>query len=165
MSKKIKNRKWMTFVRDPIDHFLSGWAECEGRQGEKKSEKPYHFRVKTWLNKIKTKAPSICHCHIHSFPQATFLLDGNGKMYSQLELIGDLREFVGVLELVGFKYNNSLEGGRLSAENELIQKYYPHRKDLLSNDTVRAICEFVALDYFLFDFELPGVCKDLRVAV
>ena len=126
-------------------------------------EEPYDFRVKSWLNLIKTLSTSSSACHIHSFPQANFLLDANRALYSNLEFIGDLREIAGVLELVGFKFNSSLEGGRIAAENKFIQKYYPRRKDLLSNDTMRAICDFVALDYFLFDFELPDVCKDLAV--
>jgi hypothetical protein len=155
----------MTFVRDPIDHFLSGWAECEGGRKKKKSKELYDVRVKSWLNGIKDclMPPYNRQCNIHSFPQTTFLLNWNQTIHSQIEVIGDLREMAGVLELVGFQYNNSLEGGRISTEDELIQEYYPRRKDLLSNGTMRAICEFVALDYFLFDFELPDVCKDREV--
>jgi hypothetical protein len=69
----------------------------------------------------------------HLIVQWTFLLNWNQTIHSQIEVIGDLREMAGVLELVGFQYNNSLEGGRISKEDELIQEYYPRRKDLLSS--------------------------------
>jgi hypothetical protein len=47
----IRNRRhWMSLVRDPIDHFLSGWAECGMRS---KRGRPWHNIVKEYDGRIR----------------------------------------------------------------------------------------------------------------
>jgi hypothetical protein len=158
---EIAKRKWLTFVRDPIDHFLSGWAEC-GDRSRNASNAAYDERIQQWLEETKLETHNILQdCPIHSFPQANFMLDANdnGSAYKQLELVGDLLEMTDVVEIIGFPYDHSLGAGRNSSENWFKQQHYPARKDLISNETMRAICDFVAIDYYLFDFEPPAACK------
>jgi hypothetical protein len=39
------------------------------------------------------------------------------------------------------------------------KKTHPKMKHLILNKTVRKICNFFDMDYLLFDFEMPSVCK------
>jgi hypothetical protein len=161
---EIAKRKWLTFVRDPIDHFLSGWAEC-GDRSKKKSDATYDKRIQQWLEETKLETHNVMqNCAIHSFPQANFMLDANDTAYEQLELVGDLNEMTNVVEIIGFPYNHSLGAGRNASENGFKQQHYPARKDLISNETMRAICDFVAIDYYLFDFEPPEACKAFLIS-
>jgi len=155
---EIENLKWFSFVRDPIDHFLSGWAECGDRK-QTKSDKPYDARILEWLE--ETKAAGNYDCSMHSQPQANFLLDSKGEVNKRIEFVGDLTEMVGLLELTGFQYDPSRGEGRVASKNYFKIVNYPMRKDLISDETMRKICDFVAIDYFLFDFEPPEICRGI----
>jgi len=155
---KISNLNWMTFVRDPIDHFLSGWAEC-GERSRETSDLSYDMRIRNWLDDTKAAIQTRHGCAIHSFPQGTFLLNREGHVYPQMALIGDLREMVEVLGIAGFEYDENRGEGRIASANLFKQEHYPSRKDLISDETMRYICAFVAIDYFLFDFEPPQACQ------
>jgi hypothetical protein len=155
---EIENLKWFSFVRDPIDHFISGWAECGDRR-QRKSDKPYDTRIEEWLE--ETKNAGLFHCSMHSQPQANFLLDPNGEMDKRVEFVGDLTEMAELLDLTGFHYDPSRGDGRISSKNYFKLVNYPTQKDLISDETMKKICDFVAIDYFLFDFEPPEVCRDV----
>lgn len=193
-AREIQQRKkWMTFVRSPIDHFLSGWSEWGFRIYDKAQKRKdhdtikrlriesddYDTRIRTYLHLTETMAnqtkaivgqsrkimdyPQRFTATRHSFPQANFLLDNKSdqKVFENLKLVGDLNEMAPLLKLVGFQYNITRGKGRVAVENEIKQKYFPVRKDLISNATMLKICNFVAIDYFLFDFEPPEVCTFL----
>ena len=78
----VGNRSLLTTVRDPLERFLSGWAECGGRNFNAmmaltKSD-VYDDRVYAWLQFLKTgkhrtrKSPKMLKsCKEHSHPQAT----------------------------------------------------------------------------------------------
>lgn len=78
------NRLLMATVRDPIDHFLSGWAECGVRgkiRQENNTDAEYDARVFAWLNAVRNHQYSWykngrkrLRCENHSFPQANYLL-------------------------------------------------------------------------------------------
>jgi hypothetical protein len=155
---EVQELKWFSFVRDPIDHFLSGWAEC-GDRTKTTSDKPYDGRIREWLE--ETKNAGEYHCSTHSLPQANFLLDSKGELDKRVEFIGDITEMVQVLGLAGFQYDPSRGEGRVSSKNYFKLVHYPTRKDMISDETMRKICEFVAIDYFLFDFEPPEVCRGI----
>jgi hypothetical protein len=75
-----------------------------------------------------------------------------------VKLVGDLREMESVLEITGFdKYSDEVKG-RDSSSNTVKSEYFPSRRDLLHDQTILDLCEFLALDYFLFDFEPPEIC-------
>lgn len=165
-------RNLIAVVRDPIDHFLSGWGECgnrfPGRKAKFNTTLPYDERVKNWLVYVKDYCPfggnTLCACKRHSYPQANFLLtnDSNGTwaLHPRLEIVGDLRELKEVLSFVGLKYNEDIEPGRNASKSETKQRLFPREKGLISDTTMIELCQFLALDYLLFDFEPPDVCQN-----
>jgi hypothetical protein len=187
-SPAVRKRKWFTLVRDPIEHFLSGWAECGDRQrkgrlkkmreannattGNDEQDEPipqellgdYDTRIQQWLEQVKTLArPRHAFvCEIHSFPQVNSFLHAFGRIPPRLELVGDLQELPAVLlKLIEFPYDPTIETGRNATANTFRQTYYPKRIDLLSQTTLRSLCDFLAVDYFLLDYDLPSACEDM----
>ena len=169
---QVQKRKWFTFVRDPIDHFLSGWAECFHRMRvadnytvtipENTSvEESYDQRVNEWIDAVTAMARTDIKaaCEIHSFPQVNSLLDPHGRIPRQLKIVGDLFELPAILAHIGFDYNPSIESGRNATANPYLQTYFPKRKDWLTYKTKRRLCRFLVMDYFLFDFEMPPACS------
>lgn len=151
-----------------LDHFLSGYSECGFRQyrGAAKNggkipawnESDYDHRVSDWLDEVKQSGM----CERHSYPQVSFLLNGNGQFYPQIKAIGDMKEMSTFLEQIAeFPYNHSIGTGRNATQNELKMKHFPSRKDLLSTETIQKICQFVALDYYFLDFEPPVACQGI----
>jgi hypothetical protein len=98
----------------------------------------------------------------------------------RLRFVGDLSELQGVLELLLPNYAKRFEenpshsrkrksggfdqkGSNSAAENTLKSKYFSAKaaRESMSDETLRLICDFVAIDYYLFDFEIPEACRDL----
>jgi hypothetical protein len=170
----IGDRKLLATVRDPVDHFLSGWAECGKRGGVKrcsncfKSSVPYDEKIQNWLSFVqKCKGKKRCSCNVHSMPQANFLFAGEGKYVidPKLDIIGDLMELPALLELVGFPYNATIPSGNNATEEQIKRVAFPNDKSGLSNSTMQKLCKYVELDYFLFDFEPPVGCHQVVLDV
>jgi len=173
----IRERRWMTLIRDPVNHFLSGWSECGEREEEEyptEGDISVDERVYNYLqNKVIPLAEILktdpgehnCgHCALHSMPQANYLMSWRelaGVVTPQLEFVGAMKELEGVLGMLGLEYDTSRKKGRVYASNEELQKKFPRDISLLSDKTLRAICDFVAVDYFLWDYEPPEACMDL----
>lgn len=170
---KIGKRKLVAAVRDPLDHFLSGWQECGKRfkkemDYDKTSDEEYDGRMSKWLNRTKSLARGErsckkhlwCICALHSLPQANFMISKTTKTIDpKIVLVGDLNELPSLLAVAGFHYDNSKGIGREASSNKIKKKYFPRKTELISNDTMRSICDFLEVDYFLFDFELPEACR------
>lgn len=170
----IQNRQWVAFVRDPIDRFISAWAECGFRQYEGTLsfggyeshstlnwlDDNFDFRIRAFLHEVQDFTfPDVwMSCHTHAHPQANFMVDANGHIDHHVTLVGDLGEMKDVLEIAGFHNYTDRVKGRDAAANAVKSEYFPPRRDLLHNQTVLELCEFLALDYFLFDFEPPEIC-------
>mmetsp|Transcript_23301 Transcript_23301/g.29381 ORF Transcript_23301/g.29381 Transcript_23301/m.29381 type:complete len:295 (+) Transcript_23301:84-968(+) len=174
---EVGNRSLVAVVRDPIDHFMSGWAECGSRATDLKESKWFdpdinvNKRALFWLwnlesclsTKLRSRGPE-CVCISHSFPQATFLLDPETKGTSilpNIEMVGHLSELHGMLLLAGLDYDPSeVKSVRIASTNPSKVSNFSWNKNMLSDGTLMLICEFVILDYYLFDFEPPARCRD-----
>mmetsp|Transcript_21905 Transcript_21905/g.38568 ORF Transcript_21905/g.38568 Transcript_21905/m.38568 type:complete len:392 (+) Transcript_21905:67-1242(+) len=165
--------KLVAVVRDPIDHFLSGWAECGKRLPKflvPQNNTSYDERIQMWLNLMELQEcgrhfdRALCLCSDHSLPQAVFLFKGKGPgttIHPNLEIVGHIKELDGVLELVNFGFNSSISTGRNATENPVKATHFPKRIDLLSQNTLQKLCQFLALDYYFFDFEPPEECHSV----
>lgn len=86
------------------------------------------------------------------------MIDNNGHVDHHVTLIGDLEEMDNVLEIADFfNYTDKVKGRDASA-NAVKAEYFPKRRELLQDRTILELCEFFALDYFLFDFKPPEIC-------
>jgi len=151
----------------------------------------YDYRISDYLLMVKWEYDRrLCGCSKHSFPQGNFLLDhskakGNEEppVYAidpRLRFIGDLSELKGVLDLLLPNFAKRFEEtpskpkdhgvndfdqstANSAADNEIKSKYFSAAtvRKSLSNKTLRLICDFVAIDYYLFDFEIPEACRDI----
>ena len=162
----LADRHIMVAVRDPIDHFLSGWGECGMRNPDVmvQPNRTYDERIREWLRWIKKprscpRKDYVCsRCVKHSYPQANSFVSTNLK---RLDLVGDLRELDKLLGLIGFRYDASKGVGRNATESVVKVDHFPKRIDLLSNSTLIDLCRYLAFDYYLLDFEPPEPCRGL----
>ena len=166
-SPVIQTRAWVALVRDPIDHFLSGWAEDGVREPKIELKhnvtQDYDKRVHDFLQVVKGSIwPTMIHSvRTYAFPQASFMMDDNGRLYDNLMVVGDLTEMQTVLEdVVDFQKWKDGTIGRNASANDYKQKVFPSRRDLLSDETILDLCDFLKVDYFLFDFEPPAICTE-----
>ena len=91
-------------------------------------------------------------CHPHSHPEANFILNmGN---LTRLELIGNLKELPAVLKLAGYNYDPAKTLGNIAQEGNEIKKHFSKKLDLLSNQTLQALCKYLAFDYYLLPIKL-----------
>ncbi len=169
------NRTLIATVRDPISHFLSGWSECGKRLPDMMlqgiANQTYDERVSDWLSIVQELQRGEyriegqgSNCPVHSYPQANFLLQTNSnqyEIYSQLQILGDTREIPGMFSLAGMEYNASLSPMNVASRDKIKSTHFPKMVDELSDETVSKLCQFLALDYYLFDFDPPVVCRSL----
>lgn len=171
---EIQRREWVAFVRDPIDRFLSAWAECGFRQLQNTTEYQaihhhtvlnwldgeYDFRVRAFLNEVKdfTYPEPDLSCHTHAFPQANYMMNENRAIDDHVTMVGDLSELRPVLEIAGFKDFSDEVKSRDASSNTVKAEKFPARRDLLRDQTLIELCRFYAMDYYLFDFDPPTVC-------
>ena len=179
---KVSKYNWFTVVREPMDHFLSGWSECGDRDrkhlriqlglpptGPLDENEPippnllldYDSRVSDWLMQVQATPMAKWNCTMHSFPQVNYMLNRRGDVFPQLQIVGDLRELPAVMQTVGFPYQETVQTGRNATADEYLSTYYPRRVDLLSNETMRNLCDYLAIDYFLLGYPLPPPCHDM----
>jgi len=168
---QVKNRGLLATLRDPIDHFLSGWSECGTRHEVPHTsiDSTFDERIQMWLDHIyscrRNRAgfsfKGACACIIHSLPQVNFLLSlfTKNKIAGKIDLLGDLKELPELLRFAGFQYNNSIPSARVHAQRKSNHKY-PRNRTLISKETMRNICHFVRLDYYLLWFEPPPICRE-----
>lgn len=165
-SASIGKRKLIATVRDPIEHFLSGWAECGERLKERwlpnRDNLSFDERIGIWLDYIQL-CPT-CHCVAHSLPQANFLLRHDDEVHTfyfdpRIEIVGHLHELPDLLNFIGLSYDNSIPPAKVSIEDEKKSRMFPREVNLLSQATIQRLCSFLVLDYYLFDFEPPKSCK------
>ncbi len=172
--QEIQKRKWLALLRDPIDRFLSAWAECGVRLYEREInfkgherysslnwlEEDYDFRVRAFLREIRDYLPPERSCHTHAFPQTNFMLNSTGHIDDHIRFVGDLTEMRIALQIAGLRLGQS-DLVRRDAGDDLVKSYYfQARRELLSRDTILELCEFYAIDYFLFDFDPPAICME-----
>ena len=111
----VGERKLVAVVRDPVSHFLSGWAECGARNPSemmKDDDLGRDNRILEWLWILSSDfeqcyryfSKSLCGCRVHSYPQSHFLLAKNDTFNfdAKLNLLGDLGELQKVLEVTRF---------------------------------------------------------------
>lgn len=100
---------------------------------------------------------------MHSYPQVNFMLGQLGMIARQLHIVGDLRELPAILRLIGFEFIEDLPSGRNASANTFLTTYYPRRRDLLTNETLRLLCGYLAVDYYLLDYPKPDACHDMPI--
>eukprot|EP00934_Nitzschia_sp_Nitz4_P002154 Nitzschia sp. Nitz4//scaffold69_size99277//64200//65174//NITZ4_004638-RA/size99277-processed-gene-0.23-mRNA-1//1//CDS//3329556730//2154//frame0 len=165
----IQKREWLAVVRDPIDRFLSAWAECGMRYYNNESsleeskvldilDYEYDIRARSWLDEVKQFLPPAAQCHTHAFPQANYMLNAAGRVDEHVTLVGDLADLQDTLRLSGMVMDDDIRVGRDSSQNEVKQTHFSSQRELLSTETLIELCDFYAMDYYLFDFEPPQAC-------
>lgn len=173
-NEEVQKREWVAFVRDPIDRFLSAWAECGFRNHEGSLaledyeehtvlnwlDGDYDFRLRAFLHEVRdfTFPEPFMSCHIHAHPQANFMMNENRQLDPHVTIVGDLSELRPVLEIANFEDFSDHVKGRDASANEIKARYFPSNRSEIKNQTLLELCEFYAMDYFLFDFKPPGAC-------
>jgi hypothetical protein len=61
------------------------------------------------------------------------------------------------LGIAGFQMGTKHLVERDAGQNMVKSLYFPSDRNLLSRSTLLELCEFLALDYFLFDFVPPTI--------
>lgn len=171
-SQEVRDRKWVALVRDPIDRFLSAWAECGVRLYENEItfdgfesmsalnwlDGEYDFRVRAFLREVQDYLPPARSCHTHAFPQANYMINSKGNIDKHVTIVGDLSEMRESLELASLRIGPEDLVVRDASEDLVKNHFFQSRREELSNQTLVELCRFLAMDYFLFNFVPPEAC-------
>ena len=147
-----------SFVRDPVDHFLSGLKECVHRkQFPLKVVEARNISsdrlVLAWLHHVQQPARqrTLDHgCGRHSATQVRFL-----PPPEQVSFLGDMADMKQFFIEQDIPWNH----GKINMRHYVDKQRFVSLRDELSTKTISAICQHVRNDYCFFDFEPPPVCR------
>ncbi len=181
-SSEINVRKWIVLVQDPLQHFLEGWALAEMKILEEVKErghddlaskviaswetpdKTYDDRVSEFLDRVIKYSTSAATAAIsplmHALPQTNFMLDGVGKIHSNIVVVGDVSDWESMLEAVG--YPGDISRVEVEPASTIKSKYFPSLPNRLSRVTLLRLCDFLALDYYLLSYDAPSSCLNKK---
>jgi hypothetical protein len=85
---------------------------------------------------------------------------------SRIKVLGDLKELAGVLRLADFQCDKSIPVDHNASESDVKTQFFPRLLSLLSNQTMEELCNYIALDFYRFDYyKFLFFCpKKLRLA-
>eukprot|EP01083_Nonionella_stella_P040494 109887_1 len=176
-----------TFLRDPIDKFLSAFYEAHYRISKdefdvntlplRERENPDLSTIqilRIWIAFIMQQPLEFRNfINDHARPNTYFLQTGNWSLTMPLNFIGQLNHLSEDLPKLLLPYINDVElkanetllmetyfrrrNKKLQNEYESLRKYEVNRSQLNSFDIMK-ICELYWLDYLCFPFELPKQC-------
>ena len=85
--------------------------------------------------------------------------DPSRYFHPKLDLMGDMHELPGLLAVVGFRFDDTIETQNNATMDEGKRSWFPRDKRLLSNRMIDVLCEYLLLDYYLFDFRPLERCR------
>lgn len=177
---EVQSRKWVALVRNPMEHFLQGWALAEIKVVQdarerghedlankilaKWEERTLEERLIVFLDQLETYAKSSSTAMLsplmHALPQTNFLMDDTGALHPNLALIADVDDWATVLKFSDFP--GPIDENRKEQLSDLQLKYFATEFYKFSKPTLLRVCEFLAIDYFLLPYEAPSTCLKRR---
>ena len=181
LKQAIKNEFVFTYLRDPLQRFLSAYFEMMKRRHRNENEKIDKLLV---FNKMTKTMKELLYngtrnyfIDIHFRQQTLFLMDERNKKLN-IDYIGmiDRKTFSYDLFNVIKKISEDINGNKFIRYREfklIVDKLslrnksdisYQNNTDFiidineLTNDNIRDICALNYLDYIVFPFELPKEC-------
>jgi hypothetical protein len=166
-SNEGQARQGLALVQDPIDRFLSAWAQCGVRLCERRIKfirdttysslnwrhEEYDYCVRAFLLEVQPFCP-LRSCTRLSTSQ---FHDRSIENNCHVVFVGELSEMRQGLGIAGFQMGTKHLVERDAGQNMVKSLYFPSDRNLLSRSTLLELCEFLALDYFLFDFVPPTI--------
>lgn len=177
--------EFFTFVRDPVDHFLSGAVECAARR--QVPVQPTDASL-TWYLATQQRHG----CFQHSIPQVEYLLYNDQQQRQHIKgdvalfldhigFVGDMSVMERFFRARGLSWDDSLverrhyDGDSKSHQTIGVSRKtrigdltrYTDKKDFIglrskvSNETLLQICNYVKMDYCIFDYSPPPTCRPM----
>ena len=167
--------------RYPRNNWVRRWCTCSEHSASQASflmqlspaqrmqlqqQQPQHKAITT--NSSSTTGTVTDANATNATTKMTTIPDRKIRFLPHLAVLGDLSELRDLLSLVGWNNNNNTKNKRTKQRKNMIGRdstgyptraYFPRRKDWFTNDTWWALCQFHALDYFLYDFPWPQACQ------
>ena len=177
-----------SFVRDPVDKFLSAfyeahrpmhaWNHSEYRvelAAKYKDKSGIHI-LRLWMDEIERLTANGIHTFVdsHLKPNMYFLTGQHYETSIPFNFIGDLKHFGEDFPQIvrQFVVDKELRRNRTKLQELMIQKrtrsHHTFDEDLsrfqvdrsqLSNEDIQRICELYWLDYLCFPFDIPRQCN------
>ena len=172
-----------TFVRDPVDHFFSGFKQCASESQPTtfpfpKREPARDEHILEWLHTLghrnhtnRLRSPlTVFYCFLHSAPQIEFLLfhDDDGVLEHRpsvpstdilphIKYIGDMSQ----IEEFFHRQHLPWRTRGIQLRKHPVKDRMGAIRENVSNETLMEVCRFVAVDYCFFDYEPPAACASL----
>mmetsp|Transcript_25344 Transcript_25344/g.64385 ORF Transcript_25344/g.64385 Transcript_25344/m.64385 type:complete len:355 (-) Transcript_25344:198-1262(-) len=164
----------LTFVRDPWDHFVSGYRQVllaahptlgQTKQHGTKLSKLLQDALRNGTTASEFLSSTLAHFLItkggydvkrlnpHMAPQSWFMMDQSGHLHTNLRAVFDMQD----MWLLGINSRKNAHDEKDVAHMSGILNMPPPSG--LSEQQTLAICNLIQVDYCCLDFDWPQQCK------
>jgi len=170
--------RYFTMVRDPLDHYISGFQETIKRTIDKwgnfkptepllnmtvpEAFKAFTERVLDHIVRDGEKAPRRPRCKVchegHSFPQTRFFFTNTREFLHEIQYVGHMYEMCAIFRKVIGREDLRIKKANVAMDDK-VKKYWSIRIEEVDAETMEKVCKIIAVDYCVFGFDYPERCK------